>query len=121
MSDGDVLAYAKTFSDDAMFGSFQAGIDRDIIVTGDEAWCHPDNWHALELCAYEVARRTQRPDTVRGMILRDLAVTTQVLLAAIQYPDTDLTGWTREFVKARGMLLLDDIGATVAAASALKA
>jgi hypothetical protein len=121
MSDDDVLSYAKTFTDEQMFGSFKSGIDHDIVVDDELAWCHPDNWGALGLCAYEVGRRTQRPDTVNGLLLRDLAITTQTLLAAIAEPSQSLASWTREFVRARGRLLLDDIGLTVADATAAEA
>jgi hypothetical protein len=85
-------------------------------VTVDDdgtAWLPMSDWAPTEVLAYEVARRTEEPSTVQDMMLRHLASATMTLVAAVRYGTEHLESCTREWVLARGELMVTDMGAVV--------
>jgi hypothetical protein len=94
-----------------LFGQMVA---RFTVDSDGTAWPPMSDWVPTEVLAYEVARRTEEPGTVQDMMLRRLASATMTLVAAVCYGTEHLESWTREWVLARGELMVTDIDASPA-------
>jgi len=81
------------------------------------AWLPMSDWAPTEVLAYEVTRRTEEPATVQDMMLRRLGWATMTLVAGIRDGTDHLESWTREWVLARGEMLVTDVGALPAVVS----